>query len=81
MMERLPEYNLEPPADHGIITEPVSIKITLWLDVELPRRDLYRSYFEQDVQGLCAEIEHLIETHCWERPFVDSVTCDEVRDV
>lgn len=58
-------------------TEPVSLKVTVWLDTELPRKDLYPDFFYHHIASICAEMQYLIRTHSRAHPTVRSVGCEE----
>lgn len=77
-MESTPEPKPVAQEENFTYTEPVRLKVTLWLDVELPRKDLYPDWFRHHIETICSEIHWLTKTHSCYRPAVVSATCDEV---
>jgi len=77
-MEHLPEYNLEPRDTPEVPMAPVTVKLAVWLDVELPDRGPCPQLFQEDVGALCREVGAIVEKHSWRRPFVSAVVCEDV---
>ncbi len=77
-MEHLPEYNLEPRDTPEVPMAPVTVKLAVWLDVELPDRGPCPQLFQEDVDALCREVGAIVEKHSWRRPFVAAVVCEDV---
>jgi hypothetical protein len=77
-VESTPEQKPVAREEDYRYTEPVSLRVTVWIETELPRKDFYPDWFRHHIETICSDVDYAVKTRLHCHSTVRSVTCDEV---